>query len=457
MINLIPDKTFNREEFWSLIKKNNEWLIRLRFYAVGMLLASLPGAMIFLHLSRIQIFSILIICVTILSYNVLIKKIVSNYDSAEGNINSIHISLLQIILDLFQLSILIYLTGGVESPIFVFLVFHIIIGSILLPVSIVLVIAFFVSAGFTALIFLEYFGYIPHQQLVGLYGVSVYDKIEYIIIYLIVFNLFVFVSIYLTHKIASQLFQRESDLKDALEKIKEAEKAKQKYVVGVVHELKTPIVAIQSMLDLVLMKYVGPVSSEVEEKLIRARVRSVESIRIINDILKISKLKLLDKVNKDPVDTAAILNSIIEGLTPTCEVKKIQISFIDKRNKQLTVEGDKHLLELAFSNLMGNAVKYTPEGGKIEVLLDETDKNQVIEISDTGIGIPEQDVASIFNEFYRASNLKKVNIEGTGMGLSVVKTIINQHNGHIYAESPSKLADGTHKGAGFKVLLPLSL
>jgi len=454
MINLIPSKTFNTEEFWSLIKTHNEWLIKLRFLAVVMLVASLFSSMALFNISRFQFVSILVISLTIFTYNLILKRLLQKYDSAGGNINSIHISLLQIILDLFQLFLIIYLTGGIESPVFIFFVFHIIIGSILLPIIVIYVIAFAVSFLITVLALFELWGIVPHQQLTGLFQMHAYNRIEFVVVYLIVFNIMVYVCIYLTNKISRQLFQREQDLKEAFTKLEEAEKAKQKYVAGIIHELKTPIVAIQSMLDLVLMKFVGPVSAEVEEKLFRAKKRTEESIQIVNNVLKISKLKLLDKINKEPFAPDDLIVELIESQSPMCEYKKISIRFLDKREKKNLVEGDRQLLEIAFSNLIGNAVKYTPENGIIEVDLRNDENNMIVDIIDSGIGIPDQDVKSVFNQFYRASNLKNKKTEGTGLGLSVVKEIIDQHNGSITVESPSKLAKPGTPGSCFSISLP---
>ena len=454
MINLIPSKTFNTEEFWSLIKKHNEWLIRLRYYAVVMLVVSLVGAMALLNVSKIQIAAILVISTVIFLYNLLLNRLLLKYDSVQGNINSIHISLLQIILDLFQLFLIIYFTGGVESPVFVFFVFHIIIGSILLPIIVIYAIAFSVSLLITLMAFLELWGIVPHQPLNGLFAIPVYNKTEFVVVYLLVFNIMVYVCIYLTNKISRQLFQREQELKEAFTKLEEAEKSKQKYVAGIIHELKTPVVAIQSMLDLVIMKYVGPISPEVEEKLTRARKRTMDSIQIINDILKISKLKLLDKMSFNQIEIADIMEALIETHKATCETKNIEINLTDERKNKKLIDGDEQLLELAFSNLIGNAVKYTPANGKIEIYIKEEGDMVITEIIDSGIGIPSKDINSVFDQFYRASNLKKDKTEGSGMGLSVVKEIISQHKGIIEVISPSKLGSEKNPGTCFKISIP---
>jgi Signal transduction histidine kinase len=200
---------------------------------------------------------------------------------------------------------------------------------------------------------------------------------------------------------------------------------------------------------------VGPISKDVEEKLLRIKRRAVEAISIINDILKISKLVLLDSIDRTLISITDLIENVIENYSATIEIKKINVLLLDKRKNKINVEGDKTFLELAFSNLIGNAVKYTADEGKIEIIIEDKIGELSVEITDSGIGVPEKDLSSIFNDFYRASNLKKNKIEGTGLGLSVVKQIIDQHNGKISVISPSRLAHGENRGATFKITLPL--
>ena len=109
------------------------------------------------------------------------------------------------------------------------------------------------------------------------------------------------------------------------------------------------------------------------------------------------------------------------------------------------------------SNLIGNAIKYSNFGSTIEVVIEDgREENEFcIEVCDNGIGIPEKDKDKIFREFYRASNVKEKNYEGTGLGLSVVKLIIEQHEGEITFESPSRLANEIGPGTCFKSFLKI--
>jgi two-component system sensor histidine kinase VicK len=124
-------------------------------------------------------------------------------------------------------------------------------------------------------------------------------------------------------------------------------------------------------------------------------------------------------------------------------------------SKQEILKGDAVLLELAFSNLIGNSIKYTNPGGVVEIVVEDgkSEKEIEVEVCDNGIGIPEKDREKIFREFFRASNVKHKSYEGTGLGLSVVKQIIEQHGGKISFQSPSRLADENGAGTCFRVTL----
>jgi two-component system phosphate regulon sensor histidine kinase PhoR len=109
---------------------------------------------------------------------------------------------------------------------------------------------------------------------------------------------------------------------------------------------------------------------------------------------------------------------------------------------------------LAFSNLLGNAVKYTHEGGRIHFDISEEGNNKLLlEIADDGVGIPEKELPKLFKQFFRTSNIKHKGYEGTGLGLSIVKEILGQHDWEISVESPSRLSDNIGPGTSFKIII----
>ena len=190
-----------------------------------------------------------------------------------------------------------------------------------------------------------------------------------------------------------------------------------------------------------------------EEKLLRARVRSDEALQLTDDVLKISKLRLLDEIADEEIDLNELLCSIQQQQKINIQSKNINYDLTDERKNKRKIKGDPLLLEIAFSNLINNAVKYVKENGIIEVKINSDNGNITVSIIDNGIGIPHKDLKNIFRDFYRASNIKQKS-EGTGLGLSFVKQIIERHNGEIKVESPSKLGDTNNPGTSFTVTIP---
>lgn len=455
MIALVPFWINRYVEYWDTIHKRNLWLIMLRYGAVLMLAVFLISSKFILGLafSNQQNSALFIITLSILIYNLALHRGHKFAKKEKGKFNPMHFSLLQMILDLAALCLIVYYTGSIETPLFMLFVFHMILGSLILPGVLIYTIACTVIIIFNLLVFSEYLNIIPHQSVQGLLAVPLYSNIKYIIAYDVIFSFVIIISVFLANKIASQLYHIEQQLVELLDKLKAAEEEKQKYIIGIVHEIKTPLTAVHSYLDIVLDKILGPVNSKIEERLIRARFRSGEAIQMINDVLKISKLRLLDEVTKEDIDLSDIMVPIIKKQAVNLRAKHIMLNFFDVRTLKKKIKGDKFLLEIAFSNLINNAVKYVGNNGMIELDILDTDAYVEIEVSDNGIGIPPNDIGKIFRDFFRASNIKDKSYEGTGLGLSVVKQIIERHNGSISVVSPSKLCTENKPGATFKIRL----
>ncbi len=457
MFVLVPRWAQHYGEFWKTIRIRNSWFIRLRNIAVVILLCFLLLGELILNfnLSKTQIVAIGFISITIFVYNLILKSIKDKIKDIPGKFNCLHFSLLQIVLDLIALMLLVYFTGMIDSPMYMLFIFHMIIGSLILPGYIVYICACTVTLIFAILTFLQRIYILNSYPITGLVGKGHVHEIIYDILFITVFGFMLVVSVYLANKIARQLYRREQQLRHTLEKLEDSEESKQKYTIGVVHEIKSPIAALQSIIQLLLERLVGPIDAEVEKKLQRAKIRTEEALTLINNILRFSKLKLLDIVSSEEIMIDDLIRSIIENHFEDTKQKKIEFQIIDQRCTKKAVMGDKILLELAFSNLISNSIKYSPDNNKIEILFSEADPQNVsIEISDSGIGIPQQDITKVFIQFYRASNIDKLNMEGSGMGLAIVKEIIDRHKGTIKVVSPSKLGNPVYPGTAVTVILP---
>lgn len=459
MLGLIPSYTYDFEQLWSLLINRNKWLIKLRYLvAISLALFTIISAFYLkFDFSTKQFNALLFLSAIIVVYNLFFSYITKS-DYVKNDVehfNPMHVSLLQLLADQAILAGVVYYTGGIESPFYVFFIFQMIIGSLILSGFVIYTIAGVTVVCFILASLLEYFAVVPHQRFGMLIKIPIYNELEYVLLFSTSFGIAVVITVFLANSIARSQYLRGQELKSAFEKLKEAEAIKQKYSMGIVHEIKSPLSSVQSFHDIILEGYTGPISPQAKEKLIRARARTEEAIHIINDVLSISKLKLQTEIKKDDVDLIEILHKIISKKKIQADYLRIGMNFYNMSSGNGIVKGDAILLELAFSNLIGNSIKYTNSGGTTEIVIEDgkSDSEVEVEICDNGIGIPEKDQEKIFREFFRASNVKHKSYEGTGLGLSVVKQIIEQHGGKISFQSPSRLSDENGAGTCFRVTL----
>jgi signal transduction histidine kinase len=442
------------DQFWIALRTRNGWLIQLRFAAAAMLALIIPASLLLPGI-RINIPAVGCLAGVILLYNLVLRSTLKHIPPTRAPFHGLHFALIQICLDLAVLALLVHYTGGVESPVIFFFIFHVIIGSLILPASSVSMIC----AGIIIIMFtgalLEAHGTIPHHAIAGLFAAPVYTNSTYIAIHFIVFSITVFVSSFLANSISKELYLRERSLTIAYRKLEEAERAKSRYVMSVVHDLKTPIAAVITYLNLILEGDFGAVHEEQERPLERSRIRLNGAITLINDILQLSHVKLAASIEAVPVNLVTLFDEIYQEMRILFQAKHIRYSLWNNGTDDLTLEAEPRLLRLALGNLISNAHKYTEEGGAVEVHLKQVDGAVTIEVADSGIGIPETELGRIFEDFYRSSVSKKKGIEGTGLGLSIVHQIVRQLHGTIRVESPSRLQlDDTRRGTAFFITLP---
>ncbi|MFH1052344.1 MAG: HAMP domain-containing sensor histidine kinase [bacterium] len=461
---LAPERV-RYSRFWVEIRKRNRWLIMLRYGAVGMLCSLILGIIVlkttFSLYNFNEILPLVIIAISILVYNLLFHYY-WHYDREKRirkyKIHGLRFSLTQICTDLLALMLFIYYTGGVESPIYVFFIFHVIIGSLFLPGRIISLIITLTLIGTCGASFLEYYNIIPHHHISGWLGLELYQNLFYIIVHFLFFGIALYLSIYLANSIARQLYRRSKDLTIAYEELENAEKTKSKYVMSVVHDLKTPIAAVATYLNMILDRTLGEVKEELLNPLERSKYRLDRAIETIDNILRISQIKLSSTPEElTDVDIGEIFRDIYKDVNVLLEAKNLEYKLIDESDDGLIIQGEPALLKLAFSNLVSNACKYTRNNGRIEVKLSFTGKNATVNIADSGIGIPDDAKDKIFQEFYRTPLSKKAGFEGTGLGMSIVKYIIEKHHGSIEVKSPSDLGDNQENpGTEFVVSIPKS-
>jgi hypothetical protein len=210
----VPEWAQKYQEFWDSIRKRNLWFIKLRYVAVTMMAAFLLISISLLDVqySKIQLLAISSITAIILLYNIVLQKVRKDLKCEPGKFNPLYFSLLQMVLDFIALLLLVYFTGGIESPFYILFVFHMIIGSLILPGTVIYTIAIVFVLVFALIVFMEMFGIIPHHQIVGLLGFSLHTNPYFIATFLTAFAFMIFISVYLTNGIAKQLYNREREL-----------------------------------------------------------------------------------------------------------------------------------------------------------------------------------------------------------------------------------------------------
>lgn len=457
MFNFIPKHTIDFEQLWALISSRNRWFISIRYVVAG---AVAVFALVMQYVFKIGFGQNQVWAMVLISASLFFVNILYGFVDAKGFIknevskfNPLHFAFNQIVLDLLAIALLSYYTGGIESPFYFFFVFHMIIGSMILPGTVVYTLSGVSVLYIGVVSFLELNGIIEHHNFGSLLGTPLYNNTRYIIVFVTAYGIMIFVSVFLSNNITSAHYRRSQELKMTLDKLSQAEKMKMKYTMGVVHEIKTPIVAVQSNIDIILQGYAGEIPKSAKDRISRARARSEEAIHIINDVLNISKLKLLENVNKEDIDIAELITGLYKKRGVQAKTSGVELKLTDRRAEPKPVKVDRGLFELALSNIIGNAIKYNTHNGIVESIIEEREGDTFLTVADNGIGIPEEDKNKMFREFYRSTNAKQKGVEGTGLGLSVVKEIIEHHGGDIWFKSPSRLQSEGRRGTEFTILI----
>ncbi len=182
----------------------------------------------------------------------------------------------------------------------------------------------------------------------------------------------------------------------------------------------------------------------------RAQYKSEYLGQLVKDLLSLSRIKAARKMPKTEVDLSEIITQVVEEQQPHIVEKSLTL----KRHLPASlppVYGNADAIHELFGNLVANAVKYTFVDGRVELSVSNTNDVVRVKIQDNGLGIPEEAVPNIFEEFYRADNVRAEAMEGTGLGLSIVKQIIDAHGGTISVESQQG------KGTTFSFSLPVAV
>jgi signal transduction histidine kinase len=235
----------------------------------------------------------------------------------------------------------------------------------------------------------------------------------------------------------------------AYQMIREMDREKSRFVRTATHELRSPIDVTESLLTALANGYVGQLQPEHVEVVNRA-IRRVQALKsLVNDLLDLAAGKALAKpTERRRLPLGALVSEVCERLQTRAAAKGITLS-ADLPAAPIEVLADPADLDRVVTNLVGNAVKYT-EAGSVRVSLARDGDRVRLAVADTGIGIPEESIPKLFQEFYRAKNAKALDEAGTGLGLTIVKDLVDRYGGQVSVESQEGV------GTTFTVVLPLA-
>ncbi len=340
----------------------------------------------------------------------------------------------QISVDLVILTTILHYSGGIENPFQSFFVFHMIIASILCSRFQSYCQATLAMALFGCIVWLEALGKIPHYSLTGFTGVVPFQSLIYATGVLSALAITLYLVVYMTTSIAQQLRLRQHDLTRANETLEQKDVIKNQYVLRVTHDIKGHLAAIVSCLGLVHNESVGPLNEPQKDLAGRAFRRTNKCLEFVLALLKVTQMKLRGQMEVASFSLRTCIANAIGAVKRRAQDKQIDLHFeLDATLDQYY--GEAVTIEETIMNLLANAVKYTPSGGTVTMtVFDQPDTIQV-SVQDTGIGISESEQSRIFEEFFRAKNARATEKDGTGLGLSFAKQVIERHGGTLSVKS----------------------
>jgi signal transduction histidine kinase len=448
-------------------------LMRLRVFVnmrwlaiIGVIIATLVASLVFDI--DFPILPVYIICPLIALYNLALYYQLRRLSREKHGLvvhRARNSSNIHILLDLVALTALLHFTGGIENPFIFLYVLHIILASIALHYRVVYIVATAAIVMVSLLVGLEYAEVIPHYNLEGFADPILYQEASYILAVLVALAAILYGTTYMATAISGELRKRQrqvvqlreqlleekmGELEEASREVVKLEEEKSRFLRFLsiaAHDLKAPLTAIQGFLWVMLGGYAGELADKQRNMLDRSSRRINELLNLISDLLDIPRIETGQIVPEmKEISLRQVIRNCLEGQRDLAKEKGIKLK-VELPEKVSKIRGSSPRLQQVITNLIDNAVTYTPEG-TVTLRVEEKNNEIQVEVIDTGIGIPPEDMPQLFEDFFRASN---VEVKGTGLGLSISKRIVEAHGGKIWCESP---CPESNQGSKFVFTLP---
>ncbi|HDQ72125.1 MAG TPA: PAS domain S-box protein [Chloroflexi bacterium] len=251
-----------------------------------------------------------------------------------------------------------------------------------------------------------------------------------------------------TARLHQELQHHAEELSKALQKLQELDHLKSEFIQNVSHELRTPLAIARGYAELLDQGELGDLRPEQEKPIAIIARRIVMLSRLVDDINTILELET-QELHKEPVDLVELVNDVLTEFKVTAKNHDLTLTG-DVQPDLPCIRGDPVHLRRVLDNLLGNAIKFTPAGGRITVCLERDGENALLEVADSGMGIPEDQLERIFNRFYQVDGSLRRRHGGTGLGLALVKEIVAAHGGRVSVTSQ------VGEGSVFRVCLPFN-
>jgi signal transduction histidine kinase len=245
-------------------------------------------------------------------------------------------------------------------------------------------------------------------------------------------------------------FDDITDRKRAEEELRETMELKSQFIGTVSHELRTPMTSIREAVSIVLDGVAGKINQD-QKHFLEIAQRNIDRLsRLIDEVLDFQRLNAGKmRFDMQPNHIEKTVEDAFTTMQPFAQKKNLNLSMDLASSLPVAVYDSDRMIQV-LTNLISNAIKFTPEGGSVRVSVEQRQEHLALKVSDTGFGIPKESLGKLFGQFYRVHRPGK-EIKGTGLGLAIVQKIVLAHNGRVEVESE------VDKGTTFTVLLPLTV
>lgn len=413
-----------------------KWFVRIRWIALFILVISAYTVRHLFNISiqelPIYILSVILLVLNII-HNLILKRITKKGSSKviQKIKQEIHF---QIISDLIVLTLIIHYSGGIENPLILFYFFHMIIASSIFSTFLSYSYVVFTLILAALLAILECYSVIPHYNMEGFVNYDLYKNFLYVFGTGFVFTCTSILVVSLSHMIIYRSIKSEETYVKTNLELENKDKLKNEYVLRVTHDIKGHVAAILSCIEVIRAGIAGPLNEVQEEFANRAFERTELLSTFIKNLLNLTKKRLKHDNEFEEFLLSDVINKVVIPVQILAKDKSIHFNFFLDKSIQM-INGNPYTIEELYSNLLLNAVKYTPTKGHISLTVRSRLNHIITEISDSGLGIPQEELSKVFDEFYRASNVPRDIKSGSGLGLSIARQIVENHKGKIWVTS----------------------